>query len=74
MTKVVGIDFKSAVLNLYYQKISLIQLTLRKITIESSVKNVPKGEQRETKPDTVRTGSLPREQNNNISQNNKKLL
>ena len=52
-------------------------MTLRKITIDNSVRYVPKSEkpkEKEIKPKTTKAGSLPREQNKNISQNNKKFI
>ena len=50
-------------------------MTLRKITIDNSVRYIPKSEQmRENKTKTIKTGSLPRKQNEKISQNNKKFL
>ena len=52
-------------------------MTLRKITVDNSVRYVPKSEkpkEKEIKPKRVKTGSLPRKQNKNISQNNKKFL
>ena len=52
-------------------------MTLRKITIDNSVRYVPKSEQtkeKEIKPKKIKAGSLPRKQNKNISQNNKKFL
>ena len=54
-------------------------MTLRKLTIDNSVRHIPKSEQtkeRDTKPKakTIKTGSLPRKQNKNISQNNKEFL
>ena len=52
-------------------------MTLRKITIDNSVRYVPKSEQtkeRDSKPKSVKIGSLPRKQNKNISQNSKKFL
>ena len=45
-------------------------MTLRKITIDNSVRFVPKSE----KPKTIKAGSLPRKQNKNFSQNNKKFI
>ena len=45
-------------------------MTLRKKTVDNSVRYVPKSE----KPKTVKAGSLPRKQNRNPSQNNKKFL
>ena len=48
-------------------------MTLRKITIDNSVRYIPKSEQtkeRETKK--IKAGSVPRKQNKNISQNSKK--
>ena len=52
-------------------------MTLRKITIDNSVRYVPKNEnikEREIKPKTIKAGSLPRKQNKNCSKNNKKFL
>ena len=52
-------------------------MTLRKITIDNSVKYVPKIEQskeKDIKPKTTKAGSLPRKLNKNISQNSKKFL
>ena len=54
-------------------------MTLRKITIDNSVKYIPKREQtkeKEIKPKTktIKAGSLPRKQNKNCSKNNKKFL
>ena len=55
-------------------------MTLRKITIENSVRYVPKRKkekqtkERVTKPKTTKAGSIPRKQNQKISQNNKKFL
>ena len=56
---------------------SLNQKTLRKKTIENSVRSITKSEQlkeRDSKPKTIEAGSLPRRQNKNISQNNKNFL
>ena len=50
---------------------------LRKITIDNSVRYIPKSEQtkeREIKPKKLKAGSLLRKQNKQISQNNKKFL
>ena len=50
-------------------------MTLRKITIDNSVKYVPKSEQtkeKEIKTKTIKAGSLPRKQK--CSKNNKKFL
>ena len=50
---------------------------MRKITIDNSVRYIPKTEQtklRDTKPKTTKAGSLPGNQIKNISQNNKKFL
>ena len=45
---------------------------MRKITIDNSVRYIPKSEQmRENK---IKADSLPRKQNKKISQNNKKFL
>ena len=52
-------------------------MTLRKITIDNSVRYVPKSEQtkeKNYKPKTTKAGSLPRKQNKNNSQNGKKFL
>ena len=52
-------------------------MTLRKITIDNSVRYVPKSEQtkeKNYKPKTTKAGSLPRKQNKNISQNSKKFV
>ena len=52
-------------------------MVLTKITIDNSVRYIPKNEQtkeRETKPKTKKAGSLPRKQNQTISQNKKGSL
>ena len=52
-------------------------MTSRKITIDNSVRYDPKSEQtkeRVSKPKTTKAGSIPRKQNQKISQNNKKFL
>ena len=52
-------------------------MVLRKITIDNSVRYVPKTEQtkeKNTKPKTTKAGSLPRKKNKNLSQNKKNLL
>ena len=52
-------------------------MTLRKITIDNSVRYVPKSEkskEKETKPKTVKAGSLPPKEDKNISQNSEKIL
>ena len=52
-------------------------MTLRKITVDNSVRYIPKSEQtkeRDIKPKTTNAGSLPRKQNKNNSQNNKKFM
>ena len=54
-------------------------MTLTKITIDNSVRYIPISEQtkeKDFKPKTrtIKAGSLPRKQNKNISQNNKKFL
>ena len=52
-------------------------MTLRKLTIDNSVRYIPKIEQtkeKEIKPKPIKAGSLPRKQNKNISQNSKKFL
>ena len=45
-------------------------MTLRKITIDNSVRYIPKSEQMSEN----KTKTIPRKQNKNISQNNKKFL
>ena len=47
-------------------------MTLRKITIDNSVRYIPITE-KEIKSKTIKAGSLPQKQNKNISQNNKKI-
>ena len=52
-------------------------MVLRKITIDNSVRYIPKSEQtkeRVSKPKTTKAGSLPRRQNKKLSQNNKKWV
>ena len=52
-------------------------MVLRKITIDNSVRYIPKTEktkEKEIKPKTVKAGSLPGKQNKNISRNSKKFL
>ena len=52
-------------------------MVFRKITIDNSVRYIPiteKSKEREVKSKTIKTGSLPRKQNKNISQNNKKFF
>ena len=50
-------------------------MTLRKITVDNSVRYIPKSKQtKENKPKTIKAGSVPRKQNKNISKNNKKFL
>ena len=71
-----GIDFKSAVLNLYYQRICSIKMALRKVSIGNSVRYFPKSEktkEREIKPKKIKAGSVPLKQNKNIPQNSKKI-
>ena len=51
-------------------------MTLRKITIDNSVRYVPTSEkpkEKEIKP-KIKAGSLPRKQNKKPSQNNKRFL
>ena len=48
---------------------------MRKMTVDNSFKYIPKSEQtkeRDIKPKTRKTGSLPRKQNRKLSQHNKK--
>ena len=52
-------------------------MTLRKIIIDNSVRYIPIAEkmrEKDIKPKTTKAGSLPRKQNKNVSQNNKKFL
>ena len=50
-------------------------MTLRKITVDNSVRYVPKSEQaKESKPHFIKSGSRPRNQNKKFSQSNKKFL
>ena len=50
-------------------------MILGKITFDNSVKYIPKTEQtRQTKQNTIRSTSLPRKQNKNLSQNNKNSI
>ena len=52
-------------------------MTLRKITIDNSVRYIPKNEQtkeKNNKPKTIKAGSLLRKQNKKTSQSNKKFL
>ena len=52
-------------------------MTLRKITIDKSVRYIQKSEQakeKNIKPKTTKAGSLHRKQNKKISQNSKKFL
>ena len=52
-------------------------MTLRKITIDNSVRYIPKNEQtkeKNNKPKTTKAGSLPHKQNKNNSQNSKNFL
>ena len=52
-------------------------MVLRKITIDNSVRYIPvieKTKEKNNKPKLTKTGSLPRKQNKNISQNSKTFL
>ena len=52
-------------------------MTLRKITIDNSVRYVPKGlqtKERDSKPKKIKAASLSHKQNKKPSQNNKKFL
>ena len=52
-------------------------MTLRKTTINNSVRYVPKSEQtkeKDFKPKTIKASSLPRKQNKTFSKSNKKFL
>ena len=51
-------------------------MVLTKKPIDNSVRYLPiteKTKEKEIKPKTLKAGSLPRKQNENISQNNKKI-
>ena len=52
-------------------------MTLRKITVDNSVRYIPRTEktkEKEIKSKTIKAGSLPRKQNKKPSQNSKKFL
>ena len=52
-------------------------MTLRKITIDNSVRYIPiteRTKEKEIKSKTIKAGSLPRKQNKKPSQNNKRFL
>ena len=49
-------------------------MTLRKITIDNSVRYIPTTEQIKEKNNKPKTASLPRKKNKNFSQNNKKFV
>ena len=49
-------------------------MTLRKITIDNSVRYIPKSEQTKERPEKIKSGSVPRKPNKNVSQNSKKFL
>ena len=52
-------------------------MTLRKITIDNSVRYIPVIEQikeKNIKPKTIKAASLPRKKNKNFSKNNKKFV
>ena len=52
-------------------------MTLRKITVDNSVRYIPVSEQpreKDIKPKKIKASSLPRKQNKKISQNSKKFL
>ena len=58
LTKVLGIDFNSAVLKLYYHRFPWKQMTLRKIPVDKIINNVAQIEQtqsisRDHKPNTM---------------------
>ena len=72
----IGVDFISAVLNLYYQMKIMFMFSLKKmasgkINIDSSSRYIPKNgktQERDGKPETIKNNPLPRKQNENISQ------
>ena len=52
-------------------------MVLRRITVDNSVRYIPKSEkpkEKEIKPKTTKAGSLPRRQNKKPSQKNKRFL
>ena len=52
-------------------------MVLRKITIDNSVRYIPKSEKRtetDIKPKKTKAGSLPRKQDKKFSKNNKKFV
>ena len=52
-------------------------MVLRKITIDNSVRYIPKTEktnEKEIKPTKIKAGSLPRKKNEKLSQSNKKWV
>ena len=52
-------------------------MTLRKITIDNSVRYIPLIEQikeKNIKPKTIKAASLPRKKNKNFSQNSRKFV
>ena len=52
-------------------------MTLGKKLIDNSVRYIPiieKTKEREIKPKTIKSGSLPRKQNKNFSRNSKKFV
>ena len=49
-------------------------MVLRKITIDNSVRYIPKTNEKEIKPKKVKAGSLSRKQNKKLSQSNKKWV
>ena len=49
-------------------------MTLRKITIDNSVRYVPESKQTKEGDSKPKTGSLPRKQNKNFSKSHKKFV
>ena len=52
-------------------------MTLRKTTVDNNIRYIPQSEktkERNIKPNTIKAGSLPRKQNKNHSQHNKKFI
>ena len=52
-------------------------MVLRKITVDNIVKYIPKSEQtrdKDSKPETIKSNSLPRKQGKGISQNKKNSI
>ena len=74
LTKIIEIGFKSSALNLRYQRFSYSQMTLRKRTIDNSVKNIHSANSspnQNSHDHKLKTASIPRRRNKKFSQKNK---